>query len=299
MTRKISIAVLLIVFFFLAGSGYILFNKNEYTTNFETSAAPGIVYHKLVSGAFESFENQELLEKIPFQKIQQKVSSEDIPFVLTWNLTAANDSVTLVKLRAKSSNTSFKDRLALLFRQTGFSEKLELEVSRLRNTLDSDKELYQVTIEGEQISPETTCACISLKSEIDRKAFKMMANIDHLSEFVLQHDLETTGRPRVIIQKWDLEEGFIDFDFCFPLKGDRQPPHPFIFFRKIPAAPSLKAVFKGNYMFSHLAWLELLNYAEQNEKNVVPEPQEIFHNNPELGGNPKEWRTEIYLPLAQ
>ena len=240
-----------------------------------------------------------MVRKMPFHSIRQKMDFKKETTFLDWSFIPLNDSITQVELKAVSANSSFEDRIKRLFKNDKLEESLETEIEKLQETLISDKELYSVDINGKSISPESTCACISLNSKTDEKAFEMMASIDHLSSFVLQHELETTGRPRVLIQKWDLEKDFIAFDFCFPVLAEKQPQHPLIFFRNIPAVLSLKATFRGNYMFSHLAWYELSHYAERHGYEIQPVPQEIFYDNPELGGDSRNWKAEIFLPLKQ
>ncbi|WP_424494267.1 hypothetical protein [Salinimicrobium sp. GXAS 041] len=298
MTKRISVTVLFLLII-ISCCWFFLKGKDFYETSFETSVAPGVVYEKISSWKFKKFREVEMVQKMPFYSIRQKIDFRKETTFLYWSFIPLNDSITQVKLKAVSANSSFKDRLKRLFKNDRLEQSLETEVAQLQETLISDKSLYSVDINGKSISPESTCACISLNGKTDEKAFKMMISIDHLSNFVLKHELETTGRPRVVVQKWDLEKDFMAFDFCFPVMPEKQPQHPLIFFRKIPALPSFKATFKGNYMFSHFGWYELMNYAQQNDFEIQPIPQEIFYDNPEMGGDSRNWKAEIFLPIKQ
>jgi effector-binding domain-containing protein len=299
MANKNFAAILLFLLFAILCCWFFLLEKGAYTTSFTTSSAPGVVYEKVLNWKFRKFQEVEIVEKMPFYNIRQKLDFRKDSTFLDWSFIPLNDSITQVELKAISANPSFENRLKMLFKNDKLEEGLETELAQLQETLISDKELYSVQVNGETTSPASNCACISLNSKTDGKAFKMMASIDHLSDFVLENNLETTGRPRVIIQKWNIKKDSIAFDFCFPVLAEKQPQHPLIFFRNIPAVLSLKATFRGNYMFSHLAWYELLNYAERNGYEVQPLPQEIFYDNPELGGDSRNWKAEIFFPLKQ
>ncbi len=56
-------------------------------------------------------------------------------------------------------------------------------------------------------------------------------------------------------------------------------------------------MFNGNYITSDRAWFSLIDYDEKNSYEIVALPLEVFHNNPNMGSNEKDWKTEIYMPL--
>ena len=62
---------------------------------------------------------------------------------------------------------------------------------------------------------------------------------------------------------------------------------------------ALKAIYHGNYITSDRAWYALMDYAEKNGIEVVPEPVEVFFNNPNMGGDALNWTAEIYLPIRE
>lgn len=299
MAKKHLFTILLVIVTGILFYWFFLANENSYRIKFNTSVAPGVVYQKVSNWQFKDFQHVEMVEKVPFQSIRQKIRFKNDSIYLDWKFFPVNDTVTSVSARASKLNSSFGDKLRLLFRNKEFRKNLNDELNLLQEILIADKDFYSILINGKTISPESKCACIPLKSEVGGKAYAMMSSINQLSNFVLEHELKTAGRPRVIIQKWDFKKNLINFDFCFPLETEKEPDHPTIVFKKFPAQPSLKATYLGHYMFSDLAWYELLHYAKQHELKINAVPQEIFYDNPELGGDSRLWRAEIYLPLER
>jgi len=95
-----------------------------------------------------------------------------------------------------------------------------------------------------------------------------------------------------------MEEGNIEFNFCYPiLQQETNPYHPEIIYKRIPSRPAIKAVYNGNYTTSDRAWYVLLDYAKQNNLEVTGLPVELFYNNPNMGGDELNWKAEIYMPL--
>ena len=177
-----------------------------------------------------------------------------------------------------NKNESIKDRFLLLIGQNDFQQEMKAELQYFQKALVTNLDLYSVKIEGETVSPENNCACINIENKVDQKAFEMMKTIDILSNYILDHKLETEGRPRIIINSWDKTSKNINFDFCFPIvKMETYPEHLTIEIKDIPEAKSLKANFYGNYMFSHNAWFHLLKTIHKwGEMNPNGKPKYIY-----------------------
>lgn len=125
-----------------------------------------------------------------------------------------------------------------------------------------------------------------------------MRDYSYLSGFIASNNLEPDGRPMIDILQFDEADRIIEFDFCFPfIKKDSLPESPDIFFKEIKSAPALKSTFHGDYRFSNKSWYRMFDYAEQHGMSYEKKPLEIYHNNPNMGGNTMEWTTEIYLPV--
>lgn len=297
MPKKL-LALCTVLFLIIAALWYFVWKDYDFSIEFTTKASPALSWSKLTSWDFQKINLLEQKKKRVFEELFQEVKLDSTTISLTWNILKGKDSITKIKLGARNPESAFSHRVKLLLGNDHLRKQIKQEASLIKKSLDADAEATEVRLQGEGFSPEAFCACISNQSKTKEKALEMMATIDHLSSFVVQHDLETKGRPRVEITKWDLQNDEITFNFCFPVKKTTPlPEHPFIFFKTMPAIHSLKAVFNGDYRYSHYAWYELLNDARKNGKEVLYTPLEVFHNNPTLGGNPKDWKTDIYLPL--
>ena len=128
----------------------------------------------------------------------------------------------------------------------------------------------------------------------------MMQYFGLLDNAMAENELQLDGRPFLIINEWDMKNDKIQYDFCFPIvDNDTLFEHPDILFKKIESKKALKATYNGNYISSDRAWYALLDYAEKNNIEVDRTPIEIFHNNPNMGGDELKWSAEIYMPLSQ
>ena len=56
----------------------------------------------------------------------------------------------------------------------------------------------------------------------------------------------------------------------------------------------MHVVFNGNYLFTHYGWYKLQDYAKKHDLNLSEQVLEVFNNNPEMGGNSIDWKTDIY-----
>lgn len=282
-----------------SGVWYFLLKESDFSINFKSSGVPGEIYQNLLYYPFEQeFESSEITERVPFKKLVQEISLEGEKFELTWIFSEENETESRVKVDINSDH-SFNTRLNLLFRNNDLQTRIAKKIKQIKEHLDVNSSLYKVNVLGETISPATICACISLENELNQKALDMMRNIGRLSGYILESQIEMTGKPRVIVNNWDQETNIITYDFCFPVANKSNTPPAGIFFKEIPAVNSIKAIYNGNYLYSHLAWMQLLNYAKTNNLEVEKTPQEIFNDNPEMGGDARIWEAEIYMPLKQ
>jgi len=280
---------------------YFAIKDRDYAIHFETKAIPGEIAYRLDVPRFDNLEVKNTAIEADFSKVVQDVKLGDESYDLNWIISKKNDSIYKVKVNVKNQNHSFKDRFLLLTGQNDFQKEMKEEIQFFKEALNANLKLYSVKIKGKTSSPENICACIDAESSVEQKAFEMMKTIDILSGYILNNELETRGRPRILIDSWDQTTKQISFNFCFPIaKMETYPSHPIIKIKNIPAEKTLEASFYGNYMLSHYAWLHLIDYAEKNNIAVKNEHiLEVFQNNPQMGGDESQWQADIYLPIAE
>ncbi|PKD20930.1 hypothetical protein APR41_12910 [Salegentibacter salinarum] len=280
---------------------YFVIKNDDYSIKFEAKALPGEIVYRIDAPIFDQMEVKNSEIKSDLSQVIQEAELNSENYELNWIIKPQNDSVTHVNVEITNKNNSFEDRFLLLIGQNDFQKEMKAEIAYFKKALTTNRELYTLKIEGETVSPENTCACITTDSKVDQKAFEMMKTIDILSNYILENSLETLGRPRILINSWDKTTKNINFSFCFPIAETKTYPKDLLInIQTIPSEKALKASFHGNYMFSHNAWFHLLDYAEKNNIEVKSENMlEVFKNNPQMGGDESLWEAEIYLPIVE
>lgn len=287
MLRNLKLLLPLLLLFL--GFWYFFLKEYDYTIRFDVQTSKGHIYQKLQAWKYKNLAQVTVADQKAFHKLQQ--TSKDI--TLDWKINAKNDTLSRVSVGVNHKQNKIRKRFELMLGQTEFQEEIKAEIRSFKEALEADKNLTKFSIGNQEKIKESTCACIRLESKSEEKAYEMMGNIGYLSDYLLENNLEMAGKPRVHITKWDKEENYINFDFCFPLEGEQDfPETPLIFIKTIPGFKAVKGNYQGNYMFTHYFWPQLLQ-ANSNDKEI--EILEIFKDNPEMGGDATHWEAELYL----
>lgn len=301
---------ILVVILLTAGGVLLwyLFIK-QYDYQFHTTAKynPGAVYSELseirnFSSPF-SGDDLELITREPFRTITHKLDNDSgSPIELHWNLAQENDSVTALTVSVTSHGERLRNRWDIVnpFQKSIFIDSIKNNLQAFKQRLDNQQQAYEIRVQKELTeSPDLSCICSSSQDiPVSRKALEMVRTIDYLEDYLLFNDLQLSAYPFLKVTKWDKKKDHIDFDFCFPvpfsneLVGTSQ-----IKVKKYEAVPSIKTEFRGNYRISHIAWYELLFYADKEDFATTGLPLEVFYNNPKNEDNPANWKADIYLPV--
>ena len=122
----------------------------------------------------------------------------------------------------------------------------------------------------------------------------------YLSQIMLKDGIEPKGTPFIEVTNWNQATDSITYNFCFPIKNkENLPQFPEVKYKRLYERKALKATYHGNYITSDRAWYRLLSYAQENGIEVINEPFEIFYNNPSTGGNERNWKAEIFMPIKE
>lgn len=153
---------------------------------------------------------------------------------------------------------------------------------------------------GEEELFTSFCACVALNTAPEDKARGMMANYSLLNSFLVENGVTLNGLPFVEVENWDIKANRLTYNFCYPIvRSEKLPNHPEISYKRIFSKKTLKAIYNGNYLTSDRAWYALLDYAQKNNIAVENKPIEVFYNNPNMGGDELNWKTEVYMPLKE
>jgi effector-binding domain-containing protein len=231
-----------------------------------------------------------------FKTINQSLILDSYSLDLDWNIKAKNDSTAIILLGVKNKTNSIKDRIEKLFGKSELKGIINDEITNFNAGLLRHLDKFKVKVNGLEKSPETYVAYVNIKSNQKDKAGKMISNSPYINLFLKKNKIKLVSHPFLEIKKWDANSTVLDFNFCFPIKKtDSFPVHKDIKYKKVVKKSSIKATFKGNYSISDRAWYAIHQYAKENNIKLKPTLIEVFYNNPHLGEDEMNWKSEAYM----
>ncbi len=289
---------LLLVAIGVSGLGYYFFIKpSEFRVNFVARTLPGNLIETIRIWN-TSLDDATISKVDSFSGLSQRIIHKGREYVYEWRFRQLADSVTKVSVNISEPQNRLRNKLLVPFSSQQIEEDANKIVRQYYEVLKSHLEITNVNIIGEANIDPRFCICSSAQTLQVDKAKGMMRDFLPLSTFVDEMGLTVDGPPMIRVQSWSHNDGSLEFDFCFPIKKAELLPdsRPFTY-KNIPSQKALKAAYFGNYITSDRAWYELLNFAQNNNYKVAGLPVEVFHNNPNLGMNEKDWKADIYLPV--
>lgn len=291
----ISIPILLLVVLLW----YLFIKPQDYQVNFKAEAIPGTIYETVKAW------NMGLDRVVPLRfesptHFEQTIVMNDSVHIYEWNITPIHDSLSQVKVNIKDPENTLKNKVSVPFSDTDFEKGSRKTLLDFNGFLNDHLKDFKVSIVGEAELFSSFCACVALNTTSENKARGMMANYSLLNSFLVDNGVTLNGLPFVEVENWDIKANMLTYNFCYPIvRSEKLPNHPDISYKRIFSKRSLKAIYNGNYITSDRAWYALLDYAKRNNIPVENKPIEVFYNNPNMGGNELNWKTEVYLPLKE
>jgi hypothetical protein len=234
------------------------------------------------------------------ERLTQTFHFNDSTHIYQWDIRQENDSVVKIKIFTKDSASSLSNKIKIPFMDTDFEKRTKKNLKDFSELLADHLKMIKVKVVGEAEIDSTYYAYVSAKTSQLAKAAGMMRNFPLLDPFLLNHGVKFNGKPFIEVTRWDREHDSLEFNFCYPIiKSDSLPFHPDLKYGMRPAKKALMAIYNGNYITSDRAWYALLDYAEKNEIPVTGLPLEIFYNNPNMGADEKNWKAEVFMPIAE
>ncbi|WP_405384426.1 GyrI-like domain-containing protein [Maribacter sp. LLG6340-A2] len=298
MIKKGSYIFTLVIALFLIW--YLFIKPTDYIINFKSDTFSETINQslKLWSAGLEN--SSQLKEVNDFEHLEQVWNIQDSTHIYSWEIKSTSDSTSQVTVGIKDKDfmNSIMNKLMVPFTKTNFSIGSEKRVLDFMTVLKDHIENFKVTIVGEENFEEKLIAYVPIKSAQVEKALGMMENTTFIGNFLLQNGAQLDGPPMLEITEWDRVNDSIDYNFGYPITSkENLPTDSEILYKTISSTRAIKAIYNGNYITSDRAWYALLRYAKKNNLSVEPKAIEIFYNNPDMGGNSLNWKTEIYLPL--
>ncbi len=278
---------------------YLFLKPHDYVVRFEVKALPGTINQTIKSWG-NGLDDAEFLGQKDLSDLKYRIKFNDSTYTYHWKLESVNDSVSKVKVYVTDNEHSLANRLAIPFSKTDFEKRTKKTVEQFVKVLKDHLQSFKVSVTGKDGIPAKYCACVSLKGTQGDKARGMMEYYSLLSGVMAEKNIVLDGRPMIEVENWNIQNDSLSYNFCFPvIPSDSLPKRPGIFYKNIEKKPAIRAVYYGNYITSDRAWYALLDYAEKNNIPVDKKPLEIFHTNPNMGGNALEWETEVFMPISE
>lgn len=291
----ISVPILLLVLLLW----YLFIKPQDYQVSFKAKAIPGTIY-ETVKAWNMGFDSVVPLQFESPTHFEQTIVVNDSVHVYEWNITPIHDSLSQVKVNIKDPEHTLKNKVSVPFSDTDLEKGVRKTLIQFNGFLNDHLKDFKVSIVGEAELFSSFCACVALNTTPENKARGMMANYSLLNSFLVDNGVTLNGLPFVEVENWDLKTNMLTYNFCYPiLRSEKLPNHPDIAYKRIFSKKTLKAIYNGNYITSDRAWYALLDYAQKNNIAVENKPIEVFYNNPNMGGNELNWKTEVYMPLKE
>ncbi|WP_297706446.1 AraC family transcriptional regulator [uncultured Eudoraea sp.] len=290
--------ILVLVTLLLVGLVWYLFIKPyDYLVTFKARTFPGTINQSIKIWS-STLKDAQLVKQEGLTHLEQNIKFNDSTYLYKWDIIPLTDSTSKVKVYVKDLDHSFGNKIAIPFFNTDFEKRTISTVKDFNENLNTHIDKFRVKIIGPGELTSTYCACVKVKTTQLVKAKGMMKYYPLLNNIFASNGIELSGRRFLEVTKWDRETDSIQFDFCYPIiKTDSLPQHPDMKYKEFNSRKALMAIYNGNYITSDRAWYALLDYADKNDIQVTGLPVEVFHSNPNMGGDGLNWKAEIYMPL--
>jgi Transcriptional regulator, effector-binding domain/component len=278
---------------------YLFLKPQDYQVSFMVKTNPGTVYETVKAW------NQGLDSVVPIdfestEHFYQTLVVNDSVHKYEWIVTPVNDTLSQVDVNIVDPDHSMDNKWKIIFSDTDFAIGSRKTLLDFNDFLSDHLKSFKVSIEGSSELFSSYCACVTLNTTPENKAKGMMGEYNFLNTILLENGVQLNGPPFVEVLEWDLRKNSLQFNFCNPIiRSEKLPNHPDLSYKRIFPKKALKAIYNGNYITSDRAWYFLLDYAKKSNIPVEEKPIEVFYNNPNMGGNELEWKTEVFMPLKE
>ncbi len=276
---------------------YLIIKPYDYLVTFKVKTSAGTI-NQSIKLWNTSLENSSPIQQENLKNLTQQIIVKDSTFNYDWSISSVNDSISKVNVYVTDIDHSFDNKISIPFGTTDFEKRTQNTITDFIDKLKEHLNKIRVRVVGIDSTRTTYCAYIPMKGLQIEKARGMMQNYSLLTSVLSAENIEMNGTPFVEITNWNTQNDSIAYNFCFPvIKSDSLPIDPRIQYKQYSGVKALKASYNGNYITSDRAWYALLDYAGNNDIEIVKKPLEVFYSNPNFGGDELKWEAQIYLPI--
>lgn len=291
---KVTLALVLILLLW-----YLFLKPQDYQVSFKVKANAGTIFETVKAWNI-SLNSEVPIEYNSLTDFKQQLVHNDSVYSYHWEIDPLHDSLSQIKVNIKDLDHSLMNKIMVPFSDTNFEKGSRKALLDFSQFLNEHLKKIKITVVGEDELFTTFCACVSLKTTTSKKAGGIMENYSFLNSMLFENEVQLNGPPFLEVLDWNLEKDSLSYNFCYPIiRSEKLPRHPDIKYKRIFSKRALKAIYNGNYITSDRAWFSLLDYAKKNNIEVEPKPIEVFYNNPNMGGDELQWKTEVFMPLKE
>jgi len=278
---------------------YLIIKPYDYLVTFKVKTSAGTI-NQSIKLWNTSLENSSPIQQENLKNLTQQIIVKDSTFNYDWSISSVNDSISKVNVYVTDIDHSFANKISIPFGTTDFEKRTQNTITDFIDKLKEHLNKIRVRVVGIDSTRTTYCAYIPMKGLQIEKARGMMQNYSLLTSVLSAENIEMNGTPFVEITNWNTQNDSIAYNFCFPvIKSDSLPIDPRIQYKQYSGVKALKASYNGNYITSDRAWYALLDYAGNNDIEIVKKPLEVFYSNPNFGGDELQWEAEIFMPIKE
>jgi len=278
---------------------YLIIKPYDYLVTFKVKTSAGTI-NQSIKLWNTSLENSSPIQQENLKNLTQQIIVKDSTFNYDWSISSVNDSISKVNVYVTDIDHSFANKISIPFGTTDFEKRTQNIITNFIDKLKEHLNKIRVRVVGIDSTRTTYCAYIPMKGLQIEKARGMMQNYSLLTSVLSAENIEMNGTPFVEITNWNTQNDSIAYNFCFPvIKSDSLPIDPRIQYKQYSGVKALKASYNGNYITSDRAWYALLDYAGNNDIEIVKKPLEVFYSNPNFGGDELQWEAEIFMPIKE
>lgn len=283
----------------VVGIWYFFIKPNDYIVRFEAPSTVGTINQSIKSWKLTK-SNSTIEPSKTLNEVNQTLTYGDSIHQYTWKLKPITDSTTAITLGVRDKDHSFSNKLKVLLGTPFIRQQAEANAIEFYEGLKDHLDNFDITINGESVTPPSYAAYVTISGTQLQKAGGMMKYYGYLSQVMLKDGIEPKGTPFIEVTNWNKTSDSITYNFCFPIKNrENLPQFEEVQYKRFLERKALKATYHGNYITSDRAWYRLLSYAKEKNIEVLEEPFEIFYNNPSSGGNERNWKAEIFMPIKE
>ncbi len=279
---------------------FSFFKTYDHQIEFEVNIPKGSIYHMISDINNWEDKNIKTEHKILFESIHQTTEINQKPFELLWQFENLNDTNARVKLYFKNKQHSLAERYKSLFNKSENLDSLVKVSKRFKHKAQNFSDFFSIVIYGIDTINPTAYLYVKHRTKRANKAKEMINSNALLFQKNRDSLVTKTGKTFVKVNHWQPETDSISFRYAFPVLSQKTyPVDKLVKADSLKPQKALKAIFNGNYRISDQAWLAMYHYAKRKGIKLDLSPVEIYYNNPMLGGNDKNWRTDIYMPIKE